>query len=383
MTNPEGEFVDRNESQPWPEPEDESFGRAESADAEGADERPRQRKRRRTKIILITTASVVVLALVSAVGYLAYLNHIVSSNVSHESLVPRPGDPVRDESGNEVVGEDGEPVVATAPPERDPNAGDALNILIVGTDSRDLTIDRGRSDVMVLMHIAADRESVQLVHFPRDLFVEIPGHQKNKINAAYAFGGAPLLVQTIQPLVGVPIDHVAIINFDSFKDMTDAVGGVEVNVAEASPGFPAGMMEMDGETGLEFVRERYALSQGDISRGQRQQAFIKAVLLKGLSGNTLTNPVRLANFVDAATENLVVDEDLEVGTMRSLAFSMRGIRGGDITFITAPWSGIGSDPWAGSIVIPAEEQFEELREHLSSDTMQDYTDEVSPRSGFG
>lgn len=342
------------------------------------------RKRRRIRIAVIAAAVVVVLVGGTAAGYVLYLNHILNRNITHEALVPKPGDPLVDSDGNAITGEDGEAVTATPPPERDPDAGDALNFLVIGSDSRDLSVDRGRADVIMLMHVSSDRESVHLVHFPRDLFVEIPGQSRmNKINASYAYGGAPLLIQTLQPLVGVPIDHVVMVNFDSFREMTDAIGGVEVNVAESSPGFPAGTMHMDGDTGLDFVRERYTLSQGDITRGQRQQAFIKAVMLKGLSGDTLTNPVRLANFVDAATANLIVDEELEVGDMRSLAFSMRNIRGGDIEFVTAPWSGIGSDDFAGSTVLPHDEQFQVLRRHLSNDTMDDYVDDVSPRSGWG
>ena len=228
------------------------------------------------------------------------------------------------------------------------------------------------------------RDRVDLVHFPRDLFVQIPGSErKNKINASYAFGGAPLLVETLQPLIGVPVDHVAITDFESFKALTDAVGGVDVHVAEASPGFEVGTMHMDGETGLRFVRERYALSQGDISRGQRQQEFIKAVMLNVLTRDTFTNPARLATVVDAATQNLTVDEDLKVSDMRDLGWSLRDLRGGDIHFVTAPWSGIGTDDLAGSIVIPHEAQFEVLREHLRTDTMEDYRDDVSPTQGFG
>lgn len=334
--------------------------------------RPRK-KRRGLRILLVGFVTLVLLGIGAAAAYLAFLNHTVSSNITHDRLLPdRP-----------FEGEDGELVTPSAPARSDA-AGDALNFLVIGSDSRDLGVERGRSDVMVLVHVSHDRDSVHLVHFPRDLFVEIPGYsRKNKINAAYAFGGAPLLVETVQPLVGVPIDHVAIVNFESFKAMTDAIGGVDVNVAEASPGFSEGTMHMDGDTGLEFVRERYALSQGDISRGERQQAFIKAIMLKALSGSTLTNPSRLANFVDAATTNLVVDDDLEVSAMRDLAFAMRGVRGGDIHFVTAPWTGIGNDDYAGSIVIPSEEQFEVLAGHLQNDTMDEYVDDVSPRSGFG
>ncbi len=86
---------------------------------------------------------------------------------------------------------------------------------------------------MVLAHVPADHRNVTLIHFPRDLYVSIPGKGKNKLNAAYAFGGAPLLVTTMQNLLGVKIDHVAVTGFENFKAMTDAVGGVDVNVEEA------------------------------------------------------------------------------------------------------------------------------------------------------
>ena len=349
--------------------DDDIFDGAGTEDEPGA--RPR-RKRRGLRIAIVSLVTVALLSVGAVAGYLAFLNWRVSNNVTHEQLLP--DSPIR--------GEDGE--VTPAPPDRPASAGDAMNILVIGSDSRDLGSDRGRSDVMVLMHISDERDRVDLIHFPRDLFVEIPGSEhKNKLNASYAFGGAPLLVETLQPLIGVPIDHVVITDFESFKSLTDAVGGVDVNVAEASPGFDVGVTHMDGETGLRFVRERYALSQGDISRGQRQQEFIKAVMLKVLTRETFTNPSRLATVVDAATENLTVDEALKVSDMRDLGWALRNLRGGDIHFETAPWSGIGTDDLAGSIVIPHNAQMEVLREHLQTDTMEDYTDDASPKTGFG
>lgn len=338
----------------------------------------RPRRRRRRSALRIAVVSLVMLGLLgigTVAGFLAFLNWQVSTNVTQRPLVP--------ESGTTITGEDGE-VVTVNPPARDPDAGDALNILLIGSDSRDLDAERGRSDVIVLMHIADERDRVDLIHFPRDLFVDIPGYgNKNKINAAYAFGGAPLLIETMQPLIGVPVDHVALVNFESFQAMTDAIGGVDVQVEQASPGFTPGVMHMDGETGLRFVRERYALSQGDISRGQRQLAFIKAIMMKALSREVVTNPVTLATFVDAATENLVIDEGFGMGEMRELGFSLRGVRGEDIHFVTAPWTGLGSDSFAGSIVLMNPDQMAVLSQHLQDDTMESYVDTVSPRDGFG
>jgi LCP family protein required for cell wall assembly len=325
--------------------------------------RSARRRRRWVKPLVITMTSVLVLLAGAIGGYLAWINHAVDANVKRESLLPTATIPG---------------VVA---PTRTETAKDSLNLLLLGSDSRGQ--DQGRSDVIVLAHISDDRSRVDLIHFPRDLWVDIPGRGKNKINAAYAYGGAPLLVQTLQTLIKVPVDHAAMVDFEGFKAMTDAVGGVDVQVAESSPGYPKGLMHMNGDQGLVFVRDRHDLSQGDISRGQRQQAFIKAVLLKGLSKDVLLNPVRLASFIDAATKNMTVDQDFDLGTIRSLGLSMRNIRSGDVHFWEAPWTGVGTSSGGASIVNMSVEQMNTLSAALMNDSMSTYVDNVSPKHGFG
>lgn len=397
--------------------DDTATGRGPADDDHGTRRRGRGRRRPGTLGIAARSVGVLVLVAVVAVGvYLFYLQRTVSGNIEHEDLkgdrqseitispdgARQPGDDQADQTGDgtevdtdgedgtaPIVGEDGQALdvdgttVPVTTPERDPSAGDAMNFLIIGSDSRDLSVERGRSDVIVLAHIDDARSRVDLIHFPRDLFVPIAGTGgSSKINAAYAYGGAPLLIQTLQPLVNVPIDHVAIVNFESFKAMTDAIGGVDVQVTESGGGFTAGVHHMNGEQGLRFVRERKSLSQGDISRGERQMQFIKAVLGKALSRDTLTNPVRLASFVDAATTNLTVDDSLKVSDMRDLAISMRDVRGSDIHFWQGPWCGIDMHPVAGSIVLMSDSQMARLSEHLRTDTMDSYVDDVSPKAGF-
>ena len=313
----------------------------------------RPRKRRWRRVVAGVVALLVALGVGTVAAYLAFLNHTVTSNVRREALLPTPA------RGLEPA------------PTREPAAKGAQNILVIGSDS--LTAgDRGRSDVIVLVHISSDRSKVYLVHFPRDLYVSIPGRGRDKINAAYAYGGSPLLVRTLEGLVDVPIDHVGIIGFEGFKAMTDAVGGVDVFAEEASTGIHKGVNHLDGEQALTFVRERHQLSEGDISRGRRQQAFIKALLLKGLSREVLLNPVRLAKFLDAGTRNLTVDTDFSVADMRSQAFAMRALRGGDILFVTAPFAGYGTGPGGASIDIMDEAGMRELSTALSQDSMAGY-----------
>ena len=317
------------------------------------------RGRRVRRAVAVVLALVLLVVVGGGAAYLLFLNHTVTKNVQHRALLPTPG----------VSG-------ATAAPTKKPAAKNAQNLLFIGSDARGGLA--GRSDVIVLMHVAGDRRTVTLVHFPRDLYVSIPGHGKDKINAAYAYGGAPLLVRTLQDLVGVPIDHVALTNFEGFKNMTDAVGGVNVYVEEPSSGptysFHKGYQQMDGAQALAFVRERKQLSEGDISRGRRQQAFIKALLLKSLSKDVLTNPVRLAQFVDAGTKNLVVDEQYTVSQMRKEALSLRNLRGKDVSFVTAPFTGFGTAPNGGSIDLVDEQGMQDLGEALQNDDMASYQD---------
>jgi polyisoprenyl-teichoic acid--peptidoglycan teichoic acid transferase len=322
--------------------------------------RPRTRGRRVRRVVALLIAIVLLLVVGGVAAYLLFLNHTVSNNVKHDSLLPTPG----------VSG-------ATAAPTRPAAAGEAQNYLVIGSDARPGE-SRGRSDVIVLVHVASNKKTVTLVHFPRDLYVSVPGHGKDKINAAYAYGGAPLLVRTMQDLIGVPIDHVAIIGFEGFKRMTDAVGGVNVYVEEPSSGsdytFHKGFQQMDGAEALAFVRERKDLSEGDISRGRRQQAFIKALMLKALSKDVLLNPVKLAQFTDAATSNLTVDEKFSVGDMRNRALSMRSLRSGDVAFITAPFTGFGTAPNGGSIDLVDQQGMQALGEALQNDDMASYQD---------
>lgn len=325
---------------------------------EFVDEREEQRAPRRTgRKILLTFVTLFLIGLGIIGGFGAYLATVVTTNVTKEAdALPDLG-PV-DQEGNPV--------------ELPQDVG--MNILFVGSDAR--PGDAGRSDVMVLAHITEARDAVYLTHFPRDLYVDIPGRGKNKLNAAYAFGGSSLLVETMQNLLGVKIDHVAKTDFEGFQRMTDAVGGVRVYAEEASSrgDIQQGWNDVDGERALMFVRERYELSEGDISRGYRQQAFIKALMIKALSRDVLTNPITLAQFVDAATQNLVVDENLDLGEMRKLAFSMAGIRSGDVEFITAPFSGFGTAPDGGWIEVVDEAAMERLGTAIRTDTMHTYED---------
>jgi LCP family protein required for cell wall assembly len=209
--------------------------------------------------------------------------------------------------------------------------GRAENWLLVGSDRRAAQGSTGgdageplwrygaqRADTIMLVHLPADRGRVYLVSFPRDAWVPIQGYRNAKLNAAFSFGGPPLLIATIERLTGVRVDHFAILDFDGFRSMTDALGGVNVRVVRMvrDPArkvvWPAGIHRLDGARALDFVRQRRNLPGGDLGRIKRQQAFLKALAGQVVDRGTLVNPLKLNAFLEAATRAVNVDESLTI-----------------------------------------------------------------------
>lgn len=341
-----------------PDTDDETGAVAGTGRASAVGTRRRRRKKGWLKVTLLTLFSMVLIIVLVFVGFALYLNHVLSSNITHGQALPS----------------------SKVKPAAD--AGDSQNILLLGSDTRSGNIkdvrSGARSDVIQLVHISRGHKSVQIIHFPRDLYVSIPGHGKNKINAAFAYGGPGLLAETIsQMLGGVVINRYAIIDFKGFADLTDDLGGVNVYVAQAfnEKGygtFQKGYNKMNGDQALGFVRERHQLKEGDIDRGRDQQAWISAVLHKTLSAGTLMNPVKLTNTVKDLTKYTQVDADTSAGDIRSLALDMRNLRSSDITYYTAPFSGFANDPVAGSIDVVNKPQMKKLGQALYHDKMSDY-----------
>ena len=295
---------------------------------------PKQRRRGRLALRLLGICLVIGLLLgAGGVGVFFWAQHRLDQNIE------RIGNPF----GPLVEAERPQAVVA-----------DAMNILLLGSDSR-ISTDPGawtrgaqRTDAIMIAHIPADRSAVTVTSIPRDSWVSIPGHGKNKINAGFSFGGPTLMVKTVEKLTGVRIDHVVIVDFEGFKDITDELDGVQITVAESTSdersNFRAGPQIMDGETALKYVRQRHNLPGGDFDRVKRQQNWIRAVALKTLDKGTLTKPLTLNAVLDSLTSSISADDGFSIGKMRSLAISLRSVRGDDLTFLTAPVAGTGRSP---------------------------------------
>ena len=260
--------------------------------------------------------------------------------------------------------------------------GTGRNFLLLGSDRRSPEnaasegVSGQRSDVMMLVHVSDDDESVYITSFPRDLYVDIPGHGKDRINAALAFGGPSLAVTTVEDYTGVPIDHVALIDFEGIEGLVDTLGGVDVQVPmdfEADGiEYTAGTQSMDGHEALVFVRQRKQFADGDFQRNRNQQAVLKGIADKLISADTLTDPRRLADTIETVSPYLTTDEGLTAGEMTKLGLSLRSIRGDDLHFLSVPHGGPTTTSGGASVVATDEEAMDVLREALRTDDMGTY-----------
>jgi len=233
-----------------------------------------------------------------------------------------------------------------------PAATPGADWLIVGSDSREglsaaqrKQLATGsaagqRTDTMMLLHIPASGGGPTLISLPRDSYVAIPGHGQNKLNAAYAFGGAPLLVQTVEGLTKIRIDHYAEIGFGGLYDLVNAVGGVPMclNQAAKDPkaalNVKAGCQTLDGQEALGYSRSR-ASARGDLDRVGHQRSLITALLHKATSPLTLLNPVHTFRLVKDGPGAVAVAHGDHLTDLARLAWAARSL-GDDGTTTTVP-----------------------------------------------
>ncbi|MFG2612871.1 LCP family protein [Streptomyces anulatus] len=266
---------------------------------------------------------------------------------------------------------------------------DAQNILLIGSDSRagdnsEYGRDNGgsqRSDTTILLHLAADRKSATAVSLPRDLMVEIPScrtdddketrKQFTQFNTAFELGGTACTIRTVERMTGIRIDHHMVVDFNGFKDMVDAVDGVEICLKEpiddkdAHLELPAGRQTLNGEEALGYVRARKTLGNGsDTERMERQQQFLGALVNKMQSNGVLLNPTRLYPVLDAATKSLTTDPGLD--SLRDLYDLVRGMRNvptEQVQFLTVPRQPYRNNVNRDELVEPdAGDLFKQLRE---------------------
>ncbi|WP_051208934.1 LCP family protein [Propionicicella superfundia] len=253
--------------------------------------------------------------------------------------------------------------------------GSPLNILVVGSDSRG--DDAGRSDALLIAHVTANRDKVYLISFPRDLYVNIPGHGENKINAAHSLGGTALTAETLEALLGITIDHAVSVDFEGFLSLSDTVGEITVwNETSSRSGeyrFPRGELTLQSDALLAYVRQRYGLPNGDLDRAKRQRTVLRAMLVKLSTRETLSDPAKLDTVLSEVGGYLTVDAGLSDETILRIGASLKLDAASDILTLQAPTTGFGTSPDGASIDLYDPTSMSELGAALRDDGLRSYT----------
>lgn len=320
-------------------------------------QRPRRKKKRVWRKVLVVLLIIVILGVLGIGLYVWNVGRSFDKNANHLSDEQVFGKK-KDDKGNKG----------------------GTNILLLGSDEPmdkvDVNDSRGlRSDTIMVMHLPEDGSKVQVMSIPRDSYVDIEGHGKSKINAALSYGGLPLAVSTVSDFIGTDLDHVAIIDFEGFKALTDSLGGVTVNSEQEfeqnGHTFTKGENVLNGDEALTFVRERKKFKDGDFQRARNQQAFIKGLTSEIISADTLSNPKKIQDMVKDFAPYMYVDSGLDAQYISATAFGMRDVRPGDIEFFTSPTAGVGT---AGgqSIVNVDQDELKKVQDAFKNDTLGDY-----------
>jgi LCP family protein required for cell wall assembly len=315
----------------------------------GAPRPPRAGRRPPTRISRIGRRLLVMVAAVTAIGVLTaggsgyalltWSSHSIQRVDAFAGLTDRPPPNAAGSTTFLLVGSDGRTGMSRADMTR----------LHVGTTA---TAAGRRADTMLLVHVSAQHGTVDVVSLPRDSYVTIPAHtssqgrrvpeERNKLNAAYAYGGPPLAVATIERSTGVRIDHYLEVDFLGFVRLVDAVGGVDVcsptplRDHKAGLRLPAGVTHVDGRTGLAYVRARHLDARADLGRVERQQRFLAAMVDRATSRDVLLDPRALVRFLDAALAAVRADPGLTEDELVQLGARLRHVSGRDIRFRTVP-----------------------------------------------
>ena len=302
-----------------------------------------QAPRRRWPRVIAAVLSSAVLVATGAAGVAGYYANDLTSNIKFSN------------DGN-----------FTSASTEGPVPGEPINILIMGSDTREgknskgygnkNVIEGARSDTTILLHVSGDRSRAFAVSIPRDSLVQLPtckttgggtgGGFETRFNEAFDIGGPGCTVKTVQELTGININHYVVVDFTGFKEVVNALDGVEVCLKkavvdpEANLDLSAGTHIVKGEEALAFVRARKALGDGsDISRIDRQQEFLSAAIRKGTSLGVLTNPAQLYAVLSAGTKSLTADPALgNLDTLKELALNVSAVKPSNITFATVPFT---------------------------------------------
>lgn len=326
-----------------------------------------RKRKRRMRGVLLSVVSLVVVAALGAGFYVFNLQH--NFNSKSNTLAINYTDKQQ-----------------SLRPVKNPDDG-SMNILMLGVDHADeneaesAALDGAvsqRSDSMMLVHIPEDRKQIYVMSLVRDMWVDVPGYGQHKLNAAVELGGVPLLMQTVEGLFDTKVDHVAMIDFAGFRELSTALGGVKVTneipftANDTDYFYPEGEITLEGDRALRFVRERKSFSDGDYQRVKNQRTFLMAAVNQMLSNDTLTNPTKLYNIVDKVSPYLTFDSEFDAATMVGLGMQLKNVDTEKLEMFTMPTAGSSISPDGQSIELASELAVAQISEALQTDSMVEY-----------
>ncbi|WP_240942520.1 LCP family protein [Planosporangium thailandense] len=266
-----------------------------------------------------------------------------------------------------------------------------LNLLLLGSDSREGEPDQGRfpgerSDTIMLVHISKNLDKATVISLPRDSYVNVPAAGPweggmNKLNSAFAFGGAPHAAKTITELTGVQFDGAVIANFASIRKLVDLVGGVNVCVPYdvrstfSSKVWSKGCHDLDGDEAEEFVRQRKEVPGGDFGRIHDQQLVVKGIMEKVNADGMLTNPLRLDSLLVTAAQALTIDKSVD---LQELVLAARQVKPANVKYATVPYTSANLQTPAGSAVKLDDSKAAAMFAAVRDDTIQEWL-EANPQ----
>lgn len=340
------------------------------ASAEPDPETTKKPKSRRRRVTAITLSVLAVLVIAAVVVALIYAGRLQSAFEDNRNVIEDLDDLDDDSSYRTSEG--------------------TINILLMGSDSRgeseeeyrSRTGEGGeRSDVLMLLHIPEDRSGAYVMSIMRDLWVEVPGQGMGRVNSALAAGGRSLVVDTVEEMLYTHIDHVVSIDFEGFSDLTTALSGVYVDnprafsAGQRNPAFyPEGNIRLDGSDALRFVRERKSFPQGDHVRVQNQQLMLRSIVERFLSGDTLGNPERVIDVLEAILPYMEMDAGVDSQTLVGYAMELRNLRADDIHMFTMPTGENTVTPGGAQVIMPDDDLMQVLQLSLQNENMDGFVD---------
>lgn len=348
--------------------------KSQSFTSRSARYRVQRKRKRRMRGVLLSVVFLVVVAALGAGFYVFNLQHNFNSKSNSVAIN------YTDEQ-------------QSLRPVKNPDDG-SMNILMLGVDHADeneaesAALDGAvsqRSDSMMLVHIPEDRKQIYVMSLVRDMWVDVPGYGQNKLNAAVELGGVPLLMQTVEGLLDTKVDHVAMIDFAGFRELSTALGGVKVTneipftANDTDYFYPEGEITLEGDRALRFVRERKSFSDGDYQRVKNQRTFLMAAVNQMLSNDTLTNPTKLYNIVDKVSPYLTFDSEFDAATLVGLGMQLKNVDTENLEMFTIPTAGSSTGPDGQSIELASELAIAQISEALQTDSMASYVAENPPQ----